>query len=360
MNKQEIIYLVKKLISFKSETNNQKEIDNCINYIERYFSNSNLFVKKYFSASKPSLLISNKPTSKFDLLFNGHIDVVGADDRWFKPKVSKNKIIGRGAIDMKGSIAVLMALFKNLPKTKKNIGLMIVSDEEIDGNNGTKFLLQTKKITPKITIICEESNFNVVIKQKGQITIKIETRGKSGHGSQPWTGTNAIEKLMIYYAKIRKLFPKIQKNKWNSMSINIGKFTGGIAPNVIADKAELLLDIRYPTLECYNLFIKKLNKLAEDSQFKYSILSKTSPMTSGNVSKYIKTLNKITKITINRRPEIKWTNYCSDGRYFSDKNLPVIEFGPIGANYHAGNEYVNINSLIDYYKILQKFITSLK
>ncbi|MBU1085046.1 MAG: M20/M25/M40 family metallo-hydrolase [Candidatus Beckwithbacteria bacterium] len=356
--RKEIISIVSKLISFKTIDKNLQEINNCIDYIQDYFSNSKLIVKKFTSGNIPSLVISNQDTKSFDILFNGHIDVVPGTKKQFTAKVTNLKIFGRGAIDMKGSIASLMVLFKNLPKINKKVGLMIVSDEEINGTNGTNYLVNKKVLKSKFTIIAEESDFNIVTKQKGQITIKLKALGKSGHGSQPWAGENAIEKLYKYYLKIRNKFPQNQTDIWNSSSINLGVIAGGEAVNVIPNYAEAKIDIRYPTIKRLETLLHDLKKITQSDET-FMINSKTNPMNSGRSLPYINKLKQIIKEEIGRKSQIKWTNYCSDGRYFSDKKLPVIEFGPTGENYHTIKEYVEINSLVQYYNIINKLIESI-
>ena len=354
--KTELIDLLRNLIGFQTTASNSGQIVQCIEYIEQYFSNSPLIIRKYVSNNIPSLIVSNKNTKSFDLLFNGHVDVVSADKSLFTAKILGDKVIGRGAIDMKGSIAVLMVLMKNLPKTDNSIGLMIVSDEETDGSNGTKFLLNTIGYISKMTVIAEESNFDVVTRQKGQITIKIQSIGKSGHGAQPWTGINAIEKLIDFYGQLKRQIKDVNLNAWDACTINLGKISGGTAHNVIPDRADMCLDIRYPTKKALDKIIIALEILSKSSCVSYKILSQTNPMESGNVKSFIKQLTDITEAVITRKIQEKWTNYCSDGRYFTDNNMRVFEFGPTGANYHSENEYVSIRSLIQYLNILRTII----
>ncbi|KKQ24235.1 MAG: Succinyl-diaminopimelate desuccinylase [Candidatus Roizmanbacteria bacterium GW2011_GWC2_37_13] len=357
MIKKELIELNKKLVRFKTISSNKSELERCIRFIENYFNINNLFKKIFYSNGIPSLLVSNSLSKNPDLLLNGHIDVVEGNNNQFKPFVKNDKLYGRGTIDMKSSIAVIMLIMKKLKSTNKKISAMFVSDEEIFGKDGTKYILN-KGYKPKFTIITEESNFDIVIKQKGQLTLKLEAKGKSGHGSQPWTGLNAIEELIEIYQKIRNLFPKEQKNTWNINSINLGIINGGVAPNVIPSKAELILDIRYPTNLKLDSFLVRFYGILRKSSVTYSLLTKTNPMDSGNAIFFINKLKPIVEKQIKRKAKLKWTNYCSDGRYFSDSKLPVIEFGPTGANYHTDNEYVDINSLVNYYEILKRFIIS--
>ena len=354
--KKELINITKKLVEFQTISSNKSELQKCLEYIQNYFISTKLFSKIFYSGGFPSLFISNSSSKKMDLILNGHIDVVDGAKIQFKPFIKNNRLYGRGTIDMKSSIAIMMIILKNVAQNStKKIGAMFVCDEEIFGENGTKYLLD-KGYRSKFSIITEESNFDIVTKQKGQITIKFEARGKSCHGSQPWTGKNAIENLISSYKQLRRSFPKDQKSSWEKPTINLGIIKGGTAANVIPDEAELFLDIRYPSISKLETVLKKMDKIIENHSVSYSILSKTFPMYSGDVDKYVKKLITITKKIKNKKSKLKWTNYCSDARYFSEKNMPVIEFGPTGGDYHSDNEYVEIDSLIKYYGILKEFI----
>ena len=79
-------------------------------------------------------------------------------------------------------------------------------------------------------------------------------------------------------------------------------------------------------------------------------------MESVGCEKQISLLSRLVAETAGRKPLLKKTPYSGDGRFFTEFSLPVIEFGPIGANYHANSEYVEIQNLEKYFNILSRFI----
>lgn len=356
--KNELIFLTKKLIQYKTLSNNKREIEKCFNFIKEYLQNTGLYLNTYNSNKTLSLLVGNSKSNTPDILFNGHIDVVKGNENQFYPFIKENRIYGRGAVDMKGSIAVLMYLMKTQAKKCLNkIAALFVSDEEIDGKNGTKYVF-SKGLKPKFTIICEESNFDIVVKQKGGFVLTVETFGKKAHSAEPYKGENAIDKAIEIYNVFKQALAK-NKVCFNP-TINIGKIAGGISVNFVPDYTVFELDIRFTTKKTREKIADIIRLLNKRTDVRITVKSYKSIMKSGICQKQIQILKKCVKQIIGKNPILQKTSYSSDGRFFTEKNLPVVEFGPRGENYHADNEYVEIESLIQYLIILKKFIYSNK
>ena len=141
-------------------------------------------------------------------------------------------------------------------------------------------------------------------------------------------------------------------------TFNIGVINGGTANNVIPGEAYFEVDFRFPDKFVFDNKLRELEKRMRNKA-KIEVISYSPPMSSGlNSKKYIELLKKVLeKYSIT--PKLKATNYSGDGRYFSERNIPVIEFGPVGTNYHADDEYADIESLNTYYEILNLFIKEL-
>ena len=321
-------------------------------FIKKYItSNKNVIFKEFNKNGVKSILFGFNNILKPGVILCGHIDVVDAKDPQFVSKIASGKLFGRGAIDMKGSVAVLLKLIKDYQKDEKSLSVLLSSDEESGGENGVKYVLT--KIKPEFAIIAEESGFDITVKQKGKALLKISTKGVSGHGSKPDDSNNAIIKLLNIYSDIGR----IVKNKLtNDETFNLGVISGGTANNVVPDSAFFELDFRFSTKFKYLEKIALLKKRIKN-RAKLEVVTYSSPMDSGkNSNKYIQILKNILTDNFNIKPKLKKTEYCGDGRYFSDLNIPVIEFGPIGRGYHTDNEYADIKSLETYYQVLKLFI----
>ena len=351
--KDELIKLTKELVLFGSTEDRPDELKKNIEFIKDYLNDSNLHIKEFCSHEKPSIVIGFKNSKKHKIMFNGHIDVIEGFDSQFTAECKDGKLVGRGTNDMKASVAAMLLLMKNLASAgkKPSLSFMIVSDEEIGGQWGTKFLIK-KGYSADFCLCGEPTKMHVETKHKGGLVVRITAYGSSSHGSRPWQGTNAIEKLIRQYQKFSAEMPTATKsNKWFP-TINPTTFVAKGPYNVTPSKAEMVLDIR--STEDYSN--RKIIEILKRLNIKYKVIRKSSMMHNLKKDKYMKSLKKMTQGMLPKR--IKYVKSCggSDGRYFTEKGIPVVNFGPLGANHHKHNEYVEIEGLLKYYQILEKFV----
>jgi succinyl-diaminopimelate desuccinylase len=349
----EIVKLTKELILFRTTEDRKEELNKCIAFIKNYFNGSNVKIDEFNFKDKPSLFISFNGKKKQTLILNGHIDVVEGFDSQFVPEEKDGKIFGRGANDMKASVAVMIVLMKHLSEKKNppKVGLMLVSDEEIGGDNGTKILLK-KGYKANFCLIGEPSKFHVETKHKGVLQVKVKAYGSSSHSSRPWLGDNAIEKMMKQYKRLINEVPvATRKHKWLT-SINPTNIIAQGPYNVTPSKAEMIMDIR--TSEEYTN--KKIMELMKKCGMKFTLLRNAPMMLNKKKNKDMRTLKKIAEKVLDKK--VKYIKSCggSDGRYFTGKNIPTVNFGPYGKNHHKAGEHMEITCLDQYYKILEKFI----
>lgn len=355
MNKNEIInHIVDntcKLISFPTYYGNDSAFKELFNYIKNEMSN--FFVRdiivNYNNHDNHNLLISNVEGNTFDVIFSGHVDVVKNSS--YKAKIVNNRLYGRGAIDMKGQVAVMMEVLKNT-KTSKKIALLLTSDEEVGG-----FCCQTiaKDLKADLVIMPDGGkDFDLIIEEKGLAQLEIEASGISSHGSEPYNGDNAILKLMNLYSDLISIYP-IPKSKddWK-LSITLSKLNGGDVNNKVPDKAIMSLDIRYTATDNINRIINYIRSYSEDVTLNILdlepvfYLNQDLEIVKNFINKSEKILNK--KLVLTKCPA------GSDAPYFSEKGIPVIIMNPIGDYWHNENEYALIDSYYTLYKIFKSIL----
>ena len=278
-------------------------------------------------------------------------DVVYGDDETMKYKEDETNIYGRGAIDMKGQVAVILSLIKNNTFNTK-YAVFITSDEEIDGNCCKELM---KIYNSKLAIVPDGgNNFELIEEEKGLIQLKLTANTISAHASTPFDGENAILKLLNVYNKLIKKYSLPVSEEDYKTSINLSKINGGDSINKVPDNATMYLDIRYTsdvTLEGILSLINKIDSNIDVSVVTEGILFKTD-INNKLIKKYIQTCEEV----LNRKIVVKKVTSTSDGIYFSEKNIPTIIMNPSGGNAHSQNEYVNIDSLKKLYEIYEKFI----
>jgi succinyl-diaminopimelate desuccinylase len=350
--KKEVMELTKQLITFKSTKENPAELEKCLNFCVNYLKKYGI-VKKFEFKGKPSLVATYGKTSP-DIFLVGHLDVVEAPDKQFTAKIEGNKLLGRGAADMKGGDAIAMVLFKELAKQKPSLGVMLTSDEEVSGENGAGKLVKIYRckfaIAPEPNSTGSSKQLNITVKHKGVLWLKIKAKGKAAHGSQPWLGDNAIDKLIIAYERIKEKFYEVKPNMWEP-TINLGIISGGEAPNKIPDYAEAIVDVRWNEDFDKDKFLDEVKKLGVD----FEIVDYSPMLDNDENNKYIKLLQKcVERVGVNC--ELVKEFGATDMRFFSLKKIPAVSFGPYGEEYHGLGEYLDINSIEPTYSALKEFV----
>lgn len=345
--KEEILEVLKVLLSFKTIKGENEEFKKLFKYVKDYLKE--LVIKEYDFDGKKGLVVANNEELEQDIVFCTHVDVVEANS--YSYSEDDTNIYGRGTIDMKGSVAVCLVLMKYL-KTSKRVALFITTDEEIDGFVASK-LAQIYKM--KLAIVPDGgSNFDLINEEKGLLQLKVSVRGRKAHSSQPFNGENAISKLMDVYQKIIEKYPLPKDDSDYVTSVNIAKISGGIANNLVPDYAEMVLDIRHILKDKKKNIISYIKKL--DKSINVEVILEGSVFNSNVNNPKIKKYIEVCKKVLGRKILIKGCESTSDAIYFSDLNVPTIIMNPDGYYAHSPNEYVNKESLAKLYEIYVHYI----
>ncbi len=313
-----------------------------------------------------------------NLCYAGHTDVVppGNIKDWtvnpFRPSIKKNHLIGRGANDMKSSIACFVSAvnkFLKKGKFKGSISLLITGDEEGLAINGTKKVVDyLKKRKEKIDfcIVGEPTNPNrlgemIKIGRRGSLTGKIEILGTQGHVAYPHLSNNPINTLISICKKLSE--SKLDKGNKNFQPSNL-EFTAinvdNKAHNVIPSRAKAQFNIRYNNFHNANSLKEKINSLVKSickknkCKFKIEFIANgdsflTKPEKTIFLAKRI--IKKVTKIT----PKFSTTGGTSDARFIR-KIAPCLEFGLVNKTMHKVDECVSLTDLKKLTKIYKDIL----
>lgn len=347
-NLKEIINILEKLMSYKTVEGEVEEFEGIFEYIKSLIPN-NLYLEEYEFKKHKAIVISNTKEKKLDLVFCTHIDVVPASNYDFS--YDGKCIKGRGAFDMKGSVAVCLKLLEEFTVSKK-VGLFITSDEEIAGYCA-KQLLEIYDVSFAI-VPDGGKNLQIVKEEKGQLQLKISIKTKSAHASQPYNGINAIVKLYKVYQKIIKKYPLPKNSNDYKTSVNLSLINGGEAMNSVAEKASMVLDIRHTSSDGKDKimsFIKKIDETLDVEIIHAGSLFKTD-LDNEFIKKYIAISEKV----LGKEVEIVSSEATSDAIYFSDKMIPTILTNPVGDYAHAENEFIEAESLLHLYEIWKSML----
>ena len=300
--------------------------------------------------------------------YAGHTDVVppGNISEWsinpFKPAVKNNKLIGRGANDMKASIACFVAaVSKFKTKNKKfngSISLLITGDEEGIATHGTKKVvefLKRKREKINFCLVGEPTNPNklgemIKIGRRGSITGRLTVIGTQGHVAYPHRANNPSDSMVKILNKLKEI--KLDKGTKNFQASNLEITKINIdnyADNVIPGSANAVFNIRFNSKHSSSSLKKKLNaifrSITKKSKCRFQVIYEISGeafLTKPNKTTFMiqNTIKKITKI----KPKLSTTGGTSDARFIR-KIAPCLEFGLVGKTMHKIDESVSLPDL---------------
>ena len=361
--------LAKKLIAFPSVTPKDAGAINCLSKKLKSLGFKCKILEFKDKKSKPiKNLYARLGTKQPNLCYAGHTDVVppGNIQDWtvnpFKPTIKKNHLIGRGANDMKSSIACFVSavskFLKESPKPNGSISFLITGDEEGYAINGTKKVveyLRRRKEKINFCIVGEPTNPNklgemIKIGRRGSLTGKIEISGVQGHVAYPHLLNNPINTLVTICKTLKE--KKLDNGNKNFQPSNL-EFTSidvdNKAHNVIPAKAKAQFNIRYNNFHTANTLKKKINKIIKYLCKKNKCTFKIEYLANGDsfLTKPGKTIYMakriIRKVTKNN-PIFSTTGGTSDARFIK-KIAPCLEFGLVNKTMHKVDECVSVSDL---------------
>lgn len=352
--------LLKKLISFRTETENVQENLNCVSFLSQYLISKKIQTKIIKNKNTYCLIASKKLKKKYSVILCGHLDVVPGNDKLFSPKLKEGKLHGRGAADMKGCVVALISVLLSLNAKHKNpdVALILTTDEETGGLDGINQIVNKYNYRADCVIVPDtEPDYKILIETKGVLHIKFTSKGKSAHASTPWLGINAIENIFTFFKELEFKLGNLNKSTDWKLTTNIGKISGGNSTNSVADKCEIFVDIRYTNNVGYRKVIKEIDKLIlKYPNIKYYELLNASPTFVDTNSRYIKKIAELIKKYKNKTPGFIKEFGNSDARYFSAKKIPVVCFNPKTSESHGNDEWIDINDLAIFKNILDEFV----
>lgn len=354
---REVIDLTKDLIRFKSMHSHPQEIMRCMDFIQSYLEGIPIRYRRLDQAGSPVILVAPEH-KKVPLLLMSHIDVVYGPDDLFEPVEKDGKLYGRGSIDDKYAAALSLVLLKNQAlkvfktggtQDDLSFGVLITGDEEVGGYKGAGRALS--QVNTDYCIALDGGQVEkIVIKEKGILKVKLTAKGKAAHGSRPWLGDNAIEKLIDDYQRIQPLFKQETEDHWHR-TLNFSIINAGRSFNQVPDMAEAVFDIRYTEDDDPSELIDSIRKEIQGEL----TVEANEPVFFGGKSPYLDLLLDIAEDSL-----VGFEHGASDARFLPQFGIKGIVWGADGdLSQHALDEHVNIESISKLYGLLEEFVEKL-
>ncbi len=275
------------------------------------------------------------------ILFSGHLDTVPIAKGWTRGQgeLFENRIYGRGTADMKGSCAAMLASAEELVDEEIPFSIVFTTDEEekMLGAIAATELPLCKEA--KAVVIGEPTGLCPAYREMGVFRFKLSTKGRAAHASQPWLGENAIMKMHHCLAMLTDL-AAITEERTTGMTTCISTIEGGVKSNVVPDRCQAEVDIRFPlpqTPEDINaIIVHRLKGLDYEMDVDYTLdafeIDPKSPLVS-ELSRFLGTDPIVVP-------------YATEAPKFAAVNPKVIICGPGSPKMaHVVDEYVEIPEL---------------
>lgn len=355
----------------------------CQSYLIYKLEKLGFFCEKY-TINGVSNLVARWGQGPNHFAFSGHTDVVppGPLDKWksppFSPVISKNKLYGRGAADMKTGIAAMLAATErtiaSLDKEKVSFWWLITSDEEGEAEWGSKWIaeyLASKNVQLDMCLVGEPSasastGDTIKIGRRGSLSGTIHIAGKQGHVAYPKTAVNAIHKASnVINALTQYPFDK-GSDDFPGTTLQITHMdTGSFTDNIVPSAVRIEFNVRYSWQFNQNslsvLLRSIINSIDTEAEVSFSrpceaYLSKPN---SNAEHCLIACVEKAIKGATGRYPVISTSGGTSDGRFFASEHTQVVEVGVPNTTIHQINEHIHVSDLLtleDIYTDILKYV----
>jgi succinyl-diaminopimelate desuccinylase len=349
--------LAERLISY--DTSVDEGLAVAASFVKGWLEARDVVVESRVHNGLPVVLAEVGPPDGPSLILHGHLDVVPARPGQFEARVDGDRLIGRGAYDMKGGLAAMMCAVQNAAaQSRVRVRFLCVPDEEseeIDARSTDS--LVADGLRGDFVITGEPTDLHIGVEAKGVLAVTVEMVGRAAHGSTPWLGDNAILKAHDAFRRIETLpFSRQSSELFDRPSINLARIHGGDAFNKVPDSCLMDVDIRYLPGQDRDEILSQISAIRDLAVVRCFT---RDPATVSRSNPYVLALRQAVARSIDGEALSVGRDGASDAGSFLEVGVPAVEFGPIGGGHHGPDEWVSISSLSRYRQALDDFIIGL-
>lgn len=360
----DIIELFKFMIASKSETPDDGGL---LEFIENYLQDftairidvedvKNLFIYKKFGEGE-------------HLCFAGHVDVVPAGDNWdtnpYEAVEKDGFIYGRGTQDMKSGVAAFTQAVKETQDFQGTLSLLLTSDEEGEGINGTVKALEYLKehnLLPDAVVVAEptcEENFGDAIKvgRRGSINGYITLKGKQGHAAYPEKAINPVNLIAPRLANMAGINLDDGDEFFSPSKFVVTDIRAGMqVTNVTPNELKMMFNVRNTTLTTQDEVRAFIAKNFEGLDYELRLTQGSYPFRTNTDTKLVRKIDKAVEEVTGIKPKHSTAGGTSDARFVAPLGIDVIEFGVKNDTIHSVNERTTKAEVEGLYKVFKTLI----
>jgi succinyl-diaminopimelate desuccinylase len=348
------VALAKRLIAW--DTSTVDGIQAASGFVKGWLEARDIEVTDTVHNGRPVLAATVGPRSGPTVVLHAHLDVVPARSEQFVPRVEGDRLVGRGAYDMKGGLAAMMVATHELTaQDAVRVHFVCVPDEESeDPTRRASDHLVEQGYTGDFAITGEPTDLHIGVQAKGVLALRIEVAGTAAHGSTPWLGDNAVLKALDVFRAIESLpFAREASDLFDRPSINLGRILGGDVINKVPDTCVIDIDIRYLPGQEPDALIAAVSELPDVT---VSPVFHREPVNVSRSNPFVRLLAEAIREGTPAERISVGRDGASDAVSFIEAGIPAVEFGPVGAGHHGPEEWVSISSLERYKDALVRFV----
>jgi succinyl-diaminopimelate desuccinylase len=352
----ELVALAERLISY--DTSKPEPIHEAAGFIKGWLEARGIEARQDWVNGLPitsAEIGSGEPC----VVLHGHVDVVPGFPGQFEARVEDDRLIGRGAYDMKGALAAMLLVFTGITAADGvRVRLGIVADEESeeDTGRGSDHLVDAGFVGD-FAITGEPTNLHIGVEAKGVLAVRLEVSGRAAHGATPWEGNNAVLMAIDVFRSIESLpFARHSSELFDRPSINLGRIWGGDALNKVPDRCVIDVDIRYLPGQDPAAIRGEIAELPNVQVLSHFM---RPPASVDRGSPFVAALHEAAAPHHVEAPMSVGRDGSSDAVSFLRVGVPAVEFGPTGSGHHGPEEWVSLSSLASYRQTLETFLRSL-
>jgi acetylornithine deacetylase/succinyl-diaminopimelate desuccinylase-like protein len=319
------------------------------------------------SPGRANLLARLSPRGKARqrLLLAPHMDTVSATDDQFTPRSRNSRLFGRGACDTKGSVAAMLTALCEVARGSQRAAdteiIFVALVDEEHGQTGSRALVRSG-LKADLAIIGEPTQLLVVTAHKGTLWEKLETRGKSAHGSWPELGRNAIHAMARVVDMLQTDYAAQLRRRRHPLlgcaTISVGAICGGTQANIVPDRCTIFIDRRtLPGETDAGVRREILGALRRQNLTAGFVKEKLLPCPPLETDPRHPLVARFLKTAGQRKPA--GVRYFSDASVLGHGGIPSVVFGPGDiAQAHTADEWISLESLERGKRLLLRFLQS--
>lgn len=356
---EDLVELTRHLMLMRTTEFEPEERRRCLDFIRSHIDVlENLELREIEHNGCRSLIAHPAGCPEPEILMVGHIDVVAhADHLVYRGEIEGGRIVGPGAGDMKGAVAIILEVFRHTLRRdpEASLGIAITDDEEIGGMNGIGHLFGQAGIRCGMALVPDGGSLNrITIQEKGILHLDLHCRGLSGHASRPWLGDNAVEHLLTRLMILRDHFDRTYpgtEDHWHPTCAITTVNSPNRTINRIPASAQANLDVRFPhphTAAEMLAFVRET--LGEHIEVEAVIPAEPADFSPDPL------FQKITSELTKEPVVLERSHGGSDARFIAAQGIPAILSRPLVGKLHAIDEWIDIDSMGIFYQIYERYV----